>query len=300
MRVPREPAEAPEPIGPPPNEDETYELNLDKAPAEIAGEEGGAGAADAPGSAAAANGKCPSCNQKLKPGAVICVQCGFSLEQGRKLRTRVAEPTAAAVEPEGDDAEEAGGASSKVSAAVQAVAGTVSPVARALESREDEVQPSRVTDVYAPVVLIVIGLASRVLMYWRSGLDWSDYLETMTLDVFFSYPLMVCAVWLVTKIFGTSLGHPGWALLKLAGILIGVDLIDTLITAWLGSFAWSFPGIILTVSLYIGLYLALFMWLLEFDADEAMGAIAATLIVHVVLRGGLVVFVLPEIYALLP
>ncbi len=31
--------------------------------------------------------RCPECNAELKPGAVLCVECGFDLAAGRKLKT---------------------------------------------------------------------------------------------------------------------------------------------------------------------------------------------------------------------
>jgi hypothetical protein len=41
---------------------------------------------------AAAAGQCPSCKTAVKPGAVICVNCGYNLQAGTKLRTEIAAP----------------------------------------------------------------------------------------------------------------------------------------------------------------------------------------------------------------
>ncbi|MAE65014.1 MAG: hypothetical protein CMJ18_12155 [Phycisphaeraceae bacterium] len=32
---------------------------------------------------------CPSCNAPMKPGAVICINCGFNVQQGKKLETAI-------------------------------------------------------------------------------------------------------------------------------------------------------------------------------------------------------------------
>lgn len=67
----------PEPTG----EDGLYELDLDGH--------------DEPGHAMAAPpiaDKCPSCNIALKSGAVICMNCGFSMAEGRKMQTAIAPP----------------------------------------------------------------------------------------------------------------------------------------------------------------------------------------------------------------
>jgi len=42
---------------------------------------------DAP--AVAHAGKCPACNGKLRAGAVICMNCGFNLAEGGKIKTRI-------------------------------------------------------------------------------------------------------------------------------------------------------------------------------------------------------------------
>ena len=44
---------------------------------------------------------CPSCGKALKPGAVICVQCGFDLRTGQKLTTEVISGTVGRTRPEG-------------------------------------------------------------------------------------------------------------------------------------------------------------------------------------------------------
>jgi len=42
-----------------------------------------------PATEEAAPALCPSCSSQVRPGAVICVQCGFNLKDGKKLETTV-------------------------------------------------------------------------------------------------------------------------------------------------------------------------------------------------------------------
>ena len=44
--------------------------------------------------AAAQTGRCPACNQSIKPGAVICIKCGYNLKKGKRMQTAVTDPDA--------------------------------------------------------------------------------------------------------------------------------------------------------------------------------------------------------------
>lgn len=43
----------------------------------------------APAAATASTGYCPSCKEAVKPGAVICMGCGFNIKEGKQLKTQV-------------------------------------------------------------------------------------------------------------------------------------------------------------------------------------------------------------------
>jgi predicted amidophosphoribosyltransferase len=51
-----------------------YELNIEKNP---------------PQQVLAPSGKCPNCGNTLKPTAVICINCGFNLKEGKQIQTRI-------------------------------------------------------------------------------------------------------------------------------------------------------------------------------------------------------------------
>ncbi|MEM9882922.1 MAG: hypothetical protein AAF800_08395 [Planctomycetota bacterium] len=92
FRVPMVPGETPEavapraakPEAPKPPETNPYELNLPD------NDDNGTDAA--PPVAAAASGgavRCPACNIQLRPGAVLCLACGFNLVEGKHVQTVV-------------------------------------------------------------------------------------------------------------------------------------------------------------------------------------------------------------------
>ena len=88
-------APKPEPSRPPVPETEPetqpYEMDLPSDMPEAAS------TPDAP--AVAHAGKCPACNGKLRAGAVICMNCGFNLAEGGKIKTRIETDPLPAAEP---------------------------------------------------------------------------------------------------------------------------------------------------------------------------------------------------------
>lgn len=58
-----------------PTDQGDYQLATDKSPEE---EE-----------VLAPEGKCPNCGNKLRTTAVVCINCGFNLKDGKRIETRV-------------------------------------------------------------------------------------------------------------------------------------------------------------------------------------------------------------------
>jgi len=105
------PPSKPKPAVPEPD---PYELDL---PDDLAGDTAPVSARSPQGRVpdAAGASKCPSCNSPLRPGAVICLNCGFNLAEGAKLQTVVGvapgddAPAAADAHPKKRDAPAEGG-----------------------------------------------------------------------------------------------------------------------------------------------------------------------------------------------
>jgi hypothetical protein len=117
--------------------------------------------------APAASGRCPSCGQAVKHSAVICVNCGFNLAEGKKLKTDVAvEPDAPApaakpgVEP--PPKAPAPAPAKHLPGATFASASMAKK--KAIEEENQEVlKKARFTDLYLPVGLIILGFIMIVL-----------------------------------------------------------------------------------------------------------------------------------------
>lgn len=114
-----EPTPKPKPAAAP--EPDVYEVDLPDA-------SGASPAGLAPGAARAnASTKCPSCNGKLRPGAVVCMNCGFNLAEGGKIQTRIetgpaGDARGAAGEAAPPDVSEAAAPASGAAAAIAAAA----------------------------------------------------------------------------------------------------------------------------------------------------------------------------------
>ena len=109
-----EPAPAPEPEPEP--EPNVYEVNL---PDDMQHVDVASAAASAPAVTGPTPAKCPSCNGRLRPGAVICMNCGFNLAEGGKIETRIeTDPS-----PDHAGSKPAAAAAPAVSAAADAGAG---------------------------------------------------------------------------------------------------------------------------------------------------------------------------------
>ena len=81
------PAPAPEPTPEPAPEPDVYEVDL---PDDMPNVDVASDAAPAtPAAAGATPTKCPSCNGRLRAGAVVCMNCGFNLAEGGKIQTRI-------------------------------------------------------------------------------------------------------------------------------------------------------------------------------------------------------------------
>lgn len=88
--APPKPTAPSSPKSAPPPEPDVYEVDLPDDMAQHATPaDTPLAASEAMPHAGPTPGKCPSCNGRLRDGAVICLNCGFSLAQGGKIQTRI-------------------------------------------------------------------------------------------------------------------------------------------------------------------------------------------------------------------
>ncbi len=278
MRVPAGSGAAGEPVEPPPKaEDEGYELDLP----------GDQPAAAASPAATSHQGKCPACNSPVKPNAVICINCGFNLADGKRIATAVHQPAAdgaAAPLP-------AAAATPKPEVLNSALAGIgVHRGVDAAALAEDMEAQHHWKEFKLPLILVGVGLlllifntavmapaaysASPFAGTGGGAMIYGVFRLVLALIRFFvQLPIMLIGIVVVARIFGSSFGPIGTALLKLTAVVLVTGGADDFLTFGLdiitGGFGAMIGGIFLWAA-QIGVFFVMCIAILETEVLETI------------------------------
>jgi len=237
FRIPAQASGHAEALGPPPGADPHepvgYEIKEEDLPEDEKPQ------AASPGQAVAGDGRCPSCGSKIKPEAVICLNCGFNLQEGRKVQTQVLDPAAG---PSPGPAP----ADPPSLAAVNPVAGAAAAdlgarAQRDAEMAEDAQRQHRFNELILPLILlgagallVVLGNSAYALLpyneYELNGIARGLYNLVMAGARFIiQIPIMLVGIFLVARLFGSSYGSLGTAILKLMAIALGMNATSAIV-----------------------------------------------------------------------
>lgn len=253
MRLPQEPGGKVEPIGgllkdKPDESAGGYEVA-------VPGEDDAAAGRVAAGSAP---DHCPACNAKLKPGAVICINCGYHVGKGQKLQTSVG---AAPPQPVARNVPTPTESSSFTAAAALGGRGTDAAIA---EEPRREV-PQNVRDIWVPVGLVVLGFAVAILqqmMFSPTPLGIMSAVIAVTVQLVVYVPLLLVALFLAVKLLDVSFGSLWTGLLKLMAVVLGPSAVGAIVAVasapLIGSLMGSLTGSVVSVAFYWGLLMFLF------------------------------------------
>ena len=249
-------------------DDDTYALNLPEErtprPAQASGS--GKPAATVPAaSAGAVDGRCPSCTQAITPGAVICVKCGFNLQEGRKMEVQVT--------ADADDGPPVGGtaagAPDKIPSPRMPIASGVGTIGSAASDEAEEALAKQQTfiDWILPPILIALGVMLHFLHASYFGADAvQGILGTIIavgVRIVLWVPLLVFVLFAAAKLFDMSFGPLGLALFKLMGIALLPGAASDLISA-------AIPGgFIIGFTVAVIIYWVLLTVLFSLDALDA-------------------------------
>jgi DNA-directed RNA polymerase subunit RPC12/RpoP len=255
IRIPMVPGRVAEAIDPLPEshqpdpqpESDTYDLDLTGIDESIV---------EAPPTAAqqaaAQTGRCPACNQSINPGAVICIKCGYNLKKGKRLQTSVADGDAPDTPP-APDVTLPGSALASIAA---------SPIAQALQGREDEAGDGRFVNLWLPLILIVLGIGVRLIeQLYFTGNATAGFVAAATyigVDLVLTIPLLLMAMILAVKILDVAFGPLGQALFKMVAVVLGPAGIGAIITYLIGGLMGEFAGGIVSFCAYWALLSVLF------------------------------------------
>lgn len=189
---------------------------------------------------------CPGCGTRYRwrdefAGKELSCKCGRTFRVQARSSGAAPAPAAAATQ-----AKAATNGALPNPAAYGFTGSSKSAVERALEAREDEVQPSRARDLYLPLVLLPVGAVLSAVIWSRVmgtvGEGLTVYAVVVGLQLFVFLPLMFASVVTVAKWFELALGTLGGVLLKVAALTLGAAAIcDPLFTAVLmwSDFDWQ-------------------------------------------------------------
>jgi len=257
---------------------------------ELADDEPGGKAAAAKPKAARRDGKCPSCNKAMKPGAVVCLNCGFNLKTGSKLSTTVATEGDAPAPAKGG---KGGGPKVDESALSRTVFDGRSRVDdSALDA--DLAKEHKWKYLYTPLILVGVGLLWTLLnigvlgplaneshfvtQAQGGGTAVSNGIRAAIVAVNFiarliiQVPLTLAGLFIVASLFGTSFGTLGSAMLRLLAVIIVVGAFNDTMDLGLDILTGGFGGIgfMLKVSASLLVFFGVAMWQLETDILETM------------------------------
>lgn len=233
--------------------------------------------------AAAQTGRCPACNQSINPDAVLCVKCGYNLKKGKRLQTSVADDDAPGAQPD-----------NLPGSSIPSIGS--SPIARALEERKDEYQPSKIMDLWLPIAFIVAGLAATIFgtrMFedvLAVEVGWFPrVLIGLGVQLILVVPIMVFAATITVQLMGASFGPLMTGVLKFTAIAMGpLAVADALLLVMIPlAMALSMTA---TGAIYVTVYVvfcAPFLFLL-FDLEyiEVMLTTALIIGLRLMLTGG--------------
>ena len=211
---------------------------------------------------------CPSCGNPVGTSAAICVNCGFSIQEGRQLETAI----------EADDTEP-GKKRRKKKARKAEKEGAEEPAApksikQRLADRDDEAQSSKFIDIQLPLILLAIGLVVAVVQQSQfSGAAPRSLVQAcivVTAEIVITVPLLLVGLYFAAWVLGVSYGPLGIGLLKLTAIAVGPDAIGDIIGSIMGG---GLTGWFVSAFVALIAYWILLAKMFDLDLNEAFETI---------------------------
>ena len=211
---------------------------------------------------------CDSCGTRIKPGAAICINCGYNLKTGDVVVTAINAPATGQGAP----------------APAQAVGGIY---ANAMASRKKHTDINSRSDskmqkqknVFIPLGLIA---SSLVVVFAYQMFFADDILSPLQAVTYISLstaviiPILLIGLYIASSVIGISYGPLHTGLLKLLAIYLAPEACQSIINIIMGDYTllgWF-------VSLII--YYALTMYLFELDPDETFYTIIILTITKII------------------
>lgn len=215
--------------------------------------------------------QCPACGGKVKPSAVICINCGFNIAQGTKMTTQVA--TDGDATPASPVAGKSKPGKALTGTAAAAHAAVADKSKRQAEMAAEIANEHKFKNIILPLMLVGIAL---VLTGFNSFLL-SGMADRASLSIpiwavvrlIIQLPIMLVGIIVVAKLFGTSFGPIGTALLKLTAIVMFAGALDDMVSLIMAMTVGGI-GFLIEISLSFGVFFVVCTWILETEPIETM------------------------------
>ncbi len=225
--------------------------------------------------------KCPGCGSRIKPEAIICINCGLNLREGRKVQTKVITDPAADTMTTAAKVIAQSEVNKTLAADIDARANRDEEMAAEAERqhRFDNVQLPLILSGVSAVVLVISNMGHSVFDYSASGslsglALGASRVALAAVRFLIQVPLLFVGIFVVARLFGTSYGGVGTALLKLMAVaLCSAAASDTmLILIYLMTGGVSVMGVetMMAFGASLIVFMGACMKLLDMDSLEAL------------------------------
>ncbi|MEM9020204.1 MAG: hypothetical protein AAGC44_06530 [Planctomycetota bacterium] len=254
-----------------PTQDDTYELALD--------EDGRTAADPEPKAAPAVGGRCPVCNTKVPETAVICLNCGFNMKEGKRVETAVLQ----------DDSSEAEAQGNTGQAPPPPPPGPMGlREERDAEAALDAERSHQWNDYVLPAILTGIGLvlmlfnnlffahqSPSLTTDWFGGtVSWGELTLATMIDTVFATGintvLLFLGLLLLVALFGASYGALQSVILKILAIVLLCQEVDFtfFVVMDIATGGAGFLAVFINWAIYLTVMIGLCVKLLEMDMTE--------------------------------
>ncbi len=208
---------------------------------------------------------CPSCGQAIKPGAVICLNCGFNVASGAKIKTNI--------DGEGDGTGKIKGLSSRFKGLLNSRKGMPQRPSKETASAQAK---AKVIDLYIPIGVMIVGVAISFGQNYFAAAQNPFFQMIAKRFTTAGNPLLLAGgfvgsqlvitgfllflpLLISLKLFKVDIGPIPLFILKLYAIAFGPGVVGGLVMILVGGgLIGALMAVVTAVSVFLGLLIVLF------------------------------------------
>lgn len=241
-----------------------------------------------PATAAPEQTTCPSCHKAVKPGAVICINCGYNLKSGEQVRSEVVTDHDI-IPPQKQTVPGQTFASARM--------GHRAKLGQTKEQADAQIRLQQIIDYQLPLCLTFIGVMLAITQgafFGYSG-EWSviGNIVYVFAQLLFSVPFYLVALFVATKLMGVSFGNISAAAIKVCAIVMLPNTLGEIVSHVIPEVGW-----LVGWGLSWAIYFFLLSFLFELEMGETFMLIVVLFVVQLVAAFLFLMFAVTTIAAL--